>query len=65
MSSICCAETYDDATSKHVVQYCMEKGSSELQVLVLEATIILINTCNLKQLTEIPKELVENFLRFG
>ncbi|KAI3851735.1 hypothetical protein MKX03_034366 [Papaver bracteatum] len=56
----------DDATAKHVVQYCMGKGSSgvdELQVLVLEATITLINTCNLKQLTEIPKELVESFLR--
>ncbi|KAI3863004.1 hypothetical protein MKX03_023559 [Papaver bracteatum] len=57
----------DDATAKHVVQYCMGKGSSgidELQVLVLEATITLINTCNLKQLTEIPKELVECFLRY-
>ncbi|RZC71166.1 hypothetical protein C5167_034430 [Papaver somniferum] len=57
----------DDATAKHVVQYCMGKGSSgvdELQVLVLEATITLINTCNLKQLTEIPKELVESFLRY-
>ncbi|XP_026457973.1 uncharacterized protein LOC113358592 isoform X2 [Papaver somniferum] len=57
----------DDATAKHVVQYCMGKGSSgvdELRVLVLEATITLINTCNLKQLTEIPKELVESFLRY-
>ncbi|MCL7031896.1 hypothetical protein MKW94_002280 [Papaver nudicaule] len=57
----------DDATAENVVEYCMVKRSSgidEVQLLVLEAAISLINTCNLKQLTEIPKELVEKFLRY-